>query len=78
MGANGDFAANAAMLSHHVTGTAGSDPVSAQCLVCHELSAHMQGTVLLRNADTGATIVYDPSRAATLETFCLSCHDAGT
>jgi hypothetical protein len=75
LGPNGDFGQNAAILSHHVTGTA--DPAPDQCKVCHDMSEHMSGTVRLRNADTGATIVYDPATPNTLEPFCLSCHDAG-
>ena len=74
LGASGDFAGNAAVNSHHVAG--GSDPNSSQCLVCHDLSQHMQGSVLLRNADSGVTISYDPLTPSSLEPFCLSCHDA--
>lgn len=67
----GDFALNAGMVSHHVTGA--GDPASDRCLVCHELSTHGAGTVRVKNADTGAGIAY--STAASLEPFCLSCHD---
>ncbi|MDH4162301.1 MAG: hypothetical protein OEW15_06370 [Nitrospirota bacterium] len=74
MGASGDFGANAANKSHHVTRGPGNDPLTEQCLVCHDMSIHMGGTVRLRNGDTGATIAY--STASTLEPFCLSCHDA--
>jgi hypothetical protein len=74
LGPNGDFGKNAAMLSHHVTGTA--DPSPYQCRVCHDMSEHMSGTVRLRNADTGATIVYSPATPNSLEPFCLSCHDS--
>jgi hypothetical protein len=74
MGAGGDFGANPARLSHHITGTA--DPTPAQCEVCHDMSQHMAGTVRLRNADTGAAIAYNASTPNTLEPFCLSCHDA--
>ncbi len=75
LGAGGDFGANASLLSHHVTGAAGSEPASEQCLVCHDLSTHTTGTVRLRNADTGASVAYDPATPASLEPFCLSCHD---
>jgi hypothetical protein len=53
------------------------DPVPAQCLVCHDHTLHTLGTVRLRNADTGASIVYSAATPSTLEPFCLSCHDAG-
>jgi hypothetical protein len=74
LGPNGDFGQNAQILSHHVAGTA--DPTAAQCEVCHDMSEHTSGTVRLRNADTGASIVYSASVPSSLETFCLSCHDA--
>jgi hypothetical protein len=74
LGAGGDFGGNGSVLSHHVSGTA--DPVGEQCLVCHDQSTHTTGTVRLRNADTGASIAYDPAAPEGLEPFCLSCHDA--
>ena len=73
LGVAGDFASGASVTSHHVSGS--SDPGDSQCLVCHDNSAHTSGTVVLRNADTGALIVYDPASPSTLEPFCLSCHD---
>lgn len=73
-GSGGDFGSNSSILSHHVT-TSG-DPVRDQCLVCHDQSHHTAGTVRLRNADTDASIVYDPAVPASLEPFCLSCHDS--
>jgi hypothetical protein len=76
MGANGDFGANSNITSHHVTRGPGSDPLIDQCLVCHDMSMHMGGTVRVKNADTGAVIAYDPASPSTLEPFCLSCHDA--
>jgi len=75
MGANGDFGANPATLSHHVTNGPGSDPVTDQCLVCHDMEMHMGGTVRVKNADTSAAIVYSSTNPSTLEPFCLSCHD---
>jgi hypothetical protein len=74
LGPGGDFGANPAMASHHVAGS--SDPTFRQCIACHDLSTHMSGTVRLRNADSGAVTAYDPAVPATLEPFCLSCHDA--
>src|SRR5512139_2764973 len=72
LGAGGDFASNPSVTSHHVQG--GADPTEAQCLVCHDVSQHTQGTVRLRQADTGTVISY--STPASLEPFCLGCHDA--
>ena len=73
MGAGGDFRGNPAIVSNHVTTT--GDPTPTQCLVCHDLATHMSGVVRLRNADGGASIVYNPVAPASLEPFCLSCHD---
>ena len=75
LGANGDFGANAARLSHHVTPGPGSDPSTDHCLVCHEMTMHMGGTIRMKNADSGSAIAYNPGNPSTLETFCLSCHD---
>jgi hypothetical protein len=75
MGVNGDFGANPATLSHHVTNGPGSDPVTDQCLVCHDMGMHIGGTVRIKNADTGAIIDYSSAAPSTLELFCLSCHD---
>lgn len=72
-GTAGDFATNPSVTSHHVIG---GDPASAQCTVCHDQSLHMGGTVRLSHADTGTRIDYDPANPATLEQFCLSCHDS--
>jgi len=73
-GAGGDFATSPSVTSHHVAGVV--DPTSEQCTVCHDQSLHMGGTVRLRHADTGTRIDYNPANPATLEPFCLSCHDA--
>ncbi len=75
LGPNGDFGANAAMRSHHVTRGPGNDPLTDQCLACHDQSNHMGGTVLLRNADTGTAIAYSSTNPSSAEPFCLSCHD---
>jgi predicted CxxxxCH...CXXCH cytochrome family protein len=74
-GTQGDFGGNASIVSHHVTTT--GDPVREQCLVCHDQSTHTAGTVRLRQADTGASMAYNPLNPATLEPFCLGCHDSG-
>jgi hypothetical protein len=73
MGAEGDFEANASILSHHVAG--GADPTDAQCVICHDQSQHMAGAVRLLEADTLAVITHDPASPVGLEPFCLSCHD---
>ncbi len=73
-GPDGDFGSNAAIVSHHVTTT--GDPDGTQCQVCHDQSTHTSGTVRLWNADTGTSIAYDPFNVASLEPFCLSCHDS--
>jgi predicted CxxxxCH...CXXCH cytochrome family protein len=75
MDAGGDFGKNPGIVSHHVTAGPGSDPGTDQCLVCHEMTQHMAGTVRLKNADTGAAIAYDPANPSSAEPFCLSCHD---
>lgn len=72
-GTAGDFATTPSVTSHHV---AGGGPTSAQCTVCHDQSLHIGGTVRLRHADTGTRIDFVPTNPATLEPFCLSCHDA--
>jgi len=73
LGPGGDFGQNASVKSHHVSG--GNDPISTQCMVCHDMSQHMGGTVRVMNADNGLVITYDPASPSTLEPFCLSCHD---
>lgn len=74
MGANGDFGVNTAIESHHIAGA--GDPTSGQCEVCHDLSRHTSGSILLKNADTSVGIPFDPAYPTSLEPFCLSCHDA--
>lgn len=49
---------------------------STACLVCHEMTQHLCGSVRLKDADTGAVYVYDPNNPASAENFCLSCHDS--
>ena len=73
-GSGGDFD----LESHHVIdyGNRNTEIVSsADCLVCHNQSTHMGGTVRLNEKDTGAVLVYNPAAPASLEPFCLSCHD---
>ena len=74
MGPGGDFDEE----SHHVIdyGDRNNEIVIYNdCLVCHDQSSHMGGTVRLKEKDTAAVLAYDPANPAGLETFCLSCHD---
>lgn len=75
-GAGGDFSKE----SHHVInyGSRNSElAATADCVVCHEMGKHMSGEVRLKDADTaGTVVVYDAGNPATLEPFCVSCHDA--
>ncbi|MFC1591148.1 choice-of-anchor D domain-containing protein [Thermodesulfobacteriota bacterium] len=75
----GEFALN----SHH----AATAVEEADCLVCHDQTTHMDGYVVLKNADTGALITESTSGGFRkvnltqtdidqLNTFCISCHDA--
>ncbi len=58
----------------------GAELNSAACVVCHDMTTHMDGYVDLLDADTGALyrfvepadLVSDPD----LSDFCMSCHDA--
>lgn len=74
VGASGDFASNPSVSSHHVSGA--GDPTPDQCRICHDMSLHMAGTVRLKEADTGAAVVFSAMSPSTAEPFCLSCHDA--
>ncbi len=65
-GTGGDFSRP----YHHVT----TSVTNADCQLCHDTSAHSQGTVRLKNVDTGASIAYSDANSA--EPFCLACHDA--
>ncbi len=74
-GSGGDFN----MKSHHVINyNNGNIQIvkKEDCLVCHDQSNHMRGTVLLNDKDnSGNSIIYDPDDPSSLEPFCLSCHD---
>lgn len=75
-GTGGDFN----LASHHVLDY--TDPsiqlvTGTDCLVCHDQTGHMGGTVRLKDKDNAGTqIVYDPGDPSSLEPFCLSCHDS--
>jgi len=76
LGPGGDFS----LESHHVIDYADRNSqivMKSDCLVCHDNTEHMGGSVRLNNKDNaGQIIVYDPSDASGLEPFCLSCHDS--
>ncbi|MBI5016295.1 MAG: discoidin domain-containing protein [Deltaproteobacteria bacterium] len=59
--------------SHHVNVQAPAQIGKDQCKACHDLTAHMAGAVLLKDANGGASISYAGEASAT--PFCLSCHD---
>lgn len=76
-----------AYTSHHIDWVAAgyateADIPDAQCEVCHDQTSHQNGTVELRNVDTGTTVVLtgdpasDAAEATKLSAFCLACHDA--
>jgi predicted CXXCH cytochrome family protein len=74
-GAGGDFERT----SHHVTDGSTTEIVSDEdCAVCHDQSNHqsnVEPSVLLNDPDGGASLSYDGG-GASLEGFCLNCHDA--
>ena len=75
VGVGGDFNKE----SHHVIDYSdrNSEIVKdADCLVCHHLGNHGKGTIWLKDKDDpDQIIVYQPGDPASLEPFCLSCHD---
>ena len=75
VGAAGDFVKT----SHHVTnGTVNQVVAVGDCSACHDQTAHMglaDPQVLLRDADGAASVTFN-GQGASLETFCLACHDA--
>ena len=77
--------------SHHIVNPSGKAIADEQCAVCHlegtvgdygfgvDGNKHMvDGFIHLRNADSDADLQWDPEAPnhATMDTFCLSCHDA--
>lgn len=70
VGVSGDFTRT----SHH----ANTSVTDVDCILCHDQSQHMNGTVRLLNVDN-TSLVYtldgtnDP---VDYEAFCLSCHDS--
>lgn len=68
------------MASHH---GAGADTTAADCVVCHDMTQHMQGRVRLLDVDQAGSVIellgdplQVPAEALKLEVFCLACHDA--
>ncbi len=70
-GTGGDFKRS----SHHVFG---SIPNVSDCLKCHYMGDHKNGEVKLFDPDQGYLniITYNPANKASVEDFCLNCHDA--
>ncbi len=70
-GTGGDFKRS----SHHVVG---SIPNVSDCLKCHYMGDHKNGEVKLFDPDQGYLniITYNPANKASVEGFCLNCHDA--
>ncbi len=70
-GTGGDFKRT----SHHGTGTI---PTVGDCLLCHYMGDHKKGTVKLLDPDQGnlSIITYNPANKASVDDFCLNCHDA--
>ncbi len=71
LGTGGDFK----RFTHHVQG---SVPTTADCIKCHYMNDHMNGVVKLMDPDLGYLNIftYDPSNKASVEGFCVKCHDA--
>ncbi|NVO01261.1 MAG: hypothetical protein HXX09_01030, partial [Bacteroidetes bacterium] len=71
LGTGGDFKRT----SHHVTGAI---PNVNDCIKCHYMGDHKDGTVKLLDPDQGFLNVYsyDPLNKSGVESFCLNCHDA--
>lgn len=69
VGASGDFVRE----SHHANGVDESD-----CVTCHYMGNHMNGTVQLLDPDLKYDLIYDynPASLSDVEDFCLNCHDA--
>jgi hypothetical protein len=71
LGSGGDFK----RYTHHVQG---GIPTIGDCLKCHYMGDHMNGTVKLLDPDLGflGVITYDPLNKSSVEGFCMNCHDA--
>jgi hypothetical protein len=76
VGVGGDFE----RLSHHVSdGTTTEIVDDPDCEVCHDQSSHQsisEPDVKLLDADDGVTSYTFDGTGASLETFCLACHDS--
>jgi len=70
VGTGGDFERHSTHVGQSVT--------DADCLVCHFMSGHTKGTVLLSDPDNGAatTYAFSPVDTGAIGPFCLHCHDA--
>jgi Tfp pilus assembly protein PilW len=71
----GDFSRR----SHHVFSGASQSVTEADCNICHDQSLHLTlkdgVSVKLKNPDGGAPFTFNGS-GASMEPFCLACHDA--
>jgi predicted CXXCH cytochrome family protein len=79
-GTAGDGMGDFVKASHHVTDGTSTQIVTAEsCEVCHDQSIHTTfgdgQSVLLNDQDGGAAYIYDGD-GASVEGFCVSCHDA--
>jgi predicted CXXCH cytochrome family protein len=75
----GDGQGDFVKTSHHVTdGTTTEIVTDGSCIVCHDQSNHQSfgdgQSVLLNDQDGGASYTYDGT-GASIEGFCVSCHD---
>jgi predicted CxxxxCH...CXXCH cytochrome family protein len=70
-GAAGDFSKT----STHTTGT--NTPAKSTCQACHgnHLGLGLDPNAALLNGDTGAAVTFNGT-GASVEAFCVSCHDA--
>lgn len=75
VGTDGDFSRK----THHVTDGSQTEIIAdADCQICHAQDNHQSNTdpqVRLYNADDHTTIYTYDGTGASLEPFCLSCHD---
>ncbi len=74
-GSGGDFE----RFSHHVSDGSANEIITAEdCEVCHDQANHMNNQdpqVFLKDFDGGSSTAYNGT-GASVEGFCLSCHDA--
>ncbi|MFZ4399129.1 MAG: cytochrome c3 family protein [Bacteroidales bacterium] len=71
LGSGGDFK----RYSHHISSTI---PTISDCIKCHYMGDHKDGTVKLLDPDQGFLNIYtyDAANKSGVENFCINCHDA--